>query len=337
MSKFAKSFMKSLKDDTSSIAGEAKSAAEFSGYVDTGSYTLNAVFSGSIYGGMPDNKIMTFAGDPATGKTFFALGICKSFLDSNEESVVLYYDSEAAVTKKMMTDRDIDADRVIIGEPECLEDFRHKAVTALDKYKEAGPESPRLMIVLDSLGNLPSRKELEDAAEGKEVVDMTKPKIIRGIFRILTLKAARANVPIIFNNHTYESPSMYEAKKTSGGMGPIYAASTVAMLSKKKEKDGTEVIGNIVHVRMFKSRLSKENTVVDVKITYKHGLDRYYGLLDLAEKYQVIKKVGNKYELADGRKVFGKEINEKPEEVYTKDILDQIDEAAKKEFSYGDQ
>lgn len=337
MSKFAKSFMKLIKDDDLSIAGDAKSAAEFTGYIDTGSLALNAVFSGSIYGGMPDNKIMTFAGDPATGKTFFALGIVKSFLDKHEDSVVLYYDSEAAVTKKMMTDRGVDADRVIIGEPLCLEDFRYKAIQALDQYKEQGPDSPRLMIVLDSLGNLPSRKELEDATEGKEVRDMTKAQVIRGIFRILTLKAAKVKVPVIFNNHTYDSMDMYSPKKTSGGMGPIYAASTVAMLSKKKEKDGTDVIGNIVHVRMFKSRLSKENALVDVKITYKHGLDRYYGLLELAEKYQVIKRVGNKYELADGRKVFGKEINEKPEDVYTKDILDQIDAAARKEFSYGDQ
>jgi hypothetical protein len=108
------------------------------------------------------------------------------------------------------------------------------------------------------------------------------------------------------------------------------------MLTKKKEKDSTgEVVGNIIRVKMYKSRLSKENRDVEVLLTYDKGLDRYYGLLDLAEKYGVIKKVSTRYELPSGLKVFGKEINSNPEKYFTKEIMEQLEDAAKKEFSYG--
>ena len=120
-----------------------------------------------------------------------------------------------------------------------------------------------------------------------------------------------------------------------GGSGLKYAASSIIFLSKKKEKDGQEVIGNIIKVKMVKSRMTKENKQVEVLLTYDKGLNRYYGLLDLAEKYDIFKKVSTRYELPDGSKVFGKQINNNPEKFFTKEILDQLEEAAKKEFTYG--
>ncbi len=117
--------------------------------------------------------------------------------------------------------------------------------------------------------------------------------------------------------------------------GLKYAASTIAMLSKKKDKDGTDVVGNIVKVKMYKSRLSKENSQVEVRLSYDRGLDKYYGLLELAEKYDIIKKVTTRYELPDGTKVFGKEINSNPEKYFTDEMLQRLDECAKKEYSYG--
>lgn len=118
--------------------------------------------------------------------------------------------------------------------------------------------------------------------------------------------------------------------------GLKYAASTIAMLSKKKDKDSNnDVVGNIIKVKMHKSRLSKENSQVEVRLSYDKGLDRYYGLLDLAEKYDIIKKVSTRYELPDGSKVFGKEINTNPEKYFTEDVLKRLDECAKKEYSYG--
>jgi len=125
-------------------------------------------------------------------------------------------------------------------------------------------------------------------------------------------------------------------KEMSGGAGLKYASSSIAMLSKKKDKDGTDVIGNIVKVQMAKSRFTQENKKVEVKLSYTTGLDRYYGLLDLAEKYDIIKKVSTRYELPDGTKVFGKTINQEPEKYFTEDMMAKLEEVAKKEFLYGE-
>jgi len=117
--------------------------------------------------------------------------------------------------------------------------------------------------------------------------------------------------------------------------GLKYAASSIVMLGKKKDKDGTEVVGNIVKATMHKSRFTKEGKKTEIKLSFDRGLDRYYGLLDLAEKYDIIKKVSTRYELPDGTKVFGKNINEEPEKYFTKDVLDQLDAAAAREYKYG--
>jgi hypothetical protein len=191
-------------------------------------------------------------------------------------------------------------------------------------------------MVLDSLGQLSSTKEMEDTAEGKETKDMTKSAILKATFRVLNLKLAKIGVPLLVTNHVYDVVGAYiPTKEMSGGSGLKYTASTIVYLSKRKDKDGTAVIGNIVRAKLQKSRLTKENSQVEVKITYSTGLDRYYGLLEIAEKYDIIKKVSTRYELPDGTKVFGKSINDDPEKYFTKEILDAIDEACKKEFLYG--
>ena len=141
---------------------------------------------------------------------------------------------------------------------------------------------------------------------------------------------------MIVTNHTYDAiGSMFPTKEMGGGSGLKYAASTILFLSKKKEKVGTEVIGNIVHCKTFKSRLTRENKMVDVLLTYDKGLDKYYGLLDIAEKYGILKKVANRYEFPDGGKHYGKSVYENPEKFFTDDIMDGINEASKKEFLYG--
>jgi len=332
---FIKTLVDDLKDEYTSIAGDGKSSSEFSGYIDTGCYMLNAILSGSIYGGVPDNKITAFVGESATGKTFFALSIVKNFLEQNDTNVVVYYDTEAAITSSMMVDRGIDINRVILAEPTTIQNFRTHALKLLDSY-ESQKNKPRMMIVLDSLGMLSTTKEMEDSGEGKETRDMTKAQLIKATFRVLTLRLAKAKVPLILTNHVYDAVGSYfPTKVISGGSGLIYAASTIIMLGKKKERDGTEVVGNIIKTKTHKSRLSKENASTELLLSYKNGLDRYYGLLTLAEKAGVIQKSGRQFELSDGRKVFGKAINESPEEIFTKDILDQLDEAAKKEYRYG--
>jgi len=337
MSNFFTDLVSQLKDEDTKILSDGGASAEYSGCIDTGSYALNAVLSGSIYGGVPNNKVTAFAGESSTGKTFFVLGIVKQFLDANPEGGVIYFDTEAAVTKQMMESRGVDTKRVVISEPDTIQKFRHTALQIIEKY-QAQPEAKRkpMIMVLDSLGQLSSTKEMEDTAEGKETKDMTKSAILKATFRVLNLKLAKIGVPLLVTNHVYDVVGAYiPTKEMSGGSGLKYTASTIVYLSKRKDKDGTAVIGNIVRAKLHKSRLTKENSQVEVKITYSTGLDRYYGLLEIAEKYDIIKKVSTRYELPDGTKVFGKSINDDPEKYFTKEILDAIDEACKKEFLYG--
>ena len=335
---FLKSLLKELNDEDTYLAADGTASSEYGGCIDTGSYILNALLSGSIYGGIPDNKITAFAGESATGKTFFVLGIVRAFLDKNPTGAVVYYDTEAAVTKGMMDSRGIDTSRVIIAEPDTIQKFKTHALKLLEAYeKQPADQRPPMMFVLDSLGLLSTSKEMEDSLEGKDVRDMTKSQVIKAAFRVLTLKLAKVKVPMLVTNHVYEVVGSYvPTKEISGGSGLKYAASTIAMLSKKKEKDGDgEIIGNQIKIKTFKSRLSKENQDATVLLTYNKGLDRYFGLLELAEKYEVIKKVSTRYELPDGRKVFGKEINTNPELYFNEEVLARLEECAKKEFSYG--
>jgi len=335
---FLKSLLKELNDENTYLASDGTASSEYGGYIDTGSYILNALLSGSLYGGIPDNKITAFAGESATGKTFFVLGIVRAFLDKNPTGAVVYYDTEAAVTRQMMESRGIDTARVIIAEPDTIQKFKTHALKLIEAYeKQPADQRPPMMFVLDSLGLLSTSKEMEDSLEGKDVRDMTKSQVIKAAFRVLTLKLAKVKVPMLVTNHVYEVVGSYvPTKEISGGSGLKYAASTIAMLSKKKEKDGDgEIIGSQIKIKTFKSRLSKENQDATVLLTYNKGLDRYYGLLELAEKYEIMKKVSTRYELPDGRKIYGKEINTNPELYFTEEVLTRLEECAKKEFSYG--
>lgn len=337
MSDFFRNIVKELNDENTNVAIDGLGSSEFSGTIDTGSYIFNAVLSGSIFGGAPNNKVLALAGESATGKTFFALGMVKRFLDDNPTGACFYFDTEAAVTKDMMQSRGIDPSRVIISEQETIQKFRHTAIQILDNYAQTPEkERPPMMMVLDSLGQLSTTKEVEDTTSGAETRDMTKAQLIKATFRVLNLKLAKVNVPLIVTNHVYDVIGSYvPMKEMGGGSGLKYTASQIVFLSKKKDKDGKDVVGNIIRCRMVKSRFTKENKDVEVKLRYDTGLDRYYGLLDLAEKYNIIKKVSTRYELPDGRKVFGKAINENPEEYFTDELLQQLDDAARKEFMYG--
>jgi RecA/RadA recombinase len=201
--------------------------------------------------------------------------------------------------------------------------------------KPEGERNP-CMFVLDSLGMLSTSKEINDALNDKEVRDMTKSQLIKGAFRMLTLKLGQANIPMIVTNHTYDVIGSYvPTKEMGGGSGLKYAASSIIYLSKKKEKDGTEVVGNIIKAKTAKSRLSKENQQVDVRLYYdERGLDRYYGLLELGEIGGLWKNVAGRYEI-EGKKIYAKQILANPEEYFTEEVMQKLDEIAKQEFSYG--
>ena len=333
--------MSDFLDDLINISGNEYASKVSDGmlgrvndYIDTGSYILNALLSGSIHRGLPSNKITAFAGESATGKTFFLLGIVKQFLADNPSGGVLYFESESALTPEMIEERDIDSKRFIQLPVSTIQEFAQQASRVVDKHIE-NSEAP-LLLCLDSLGMLSTAKEVGDITEGADKVDMTKARIVKGTFRVLTLKLAKAGIPLLVTNHTYKQVgAMFPQDIMGGGSGLQYAASSIVFLSKRKEKVGTDIIGNVIHCKNFKSRLAKENKKIDVLLTYDQGLNRYYGLLDLAEKYDIIKKVSTRYEMPDGAKIFGKQIMEDPEKYFTDDIMNGLEIAAQKEFQYG--
>ena len=331
---FLKDIVKEIGDDYTQLAADID---ESESYVDTGSYIFNGLVSGSIFGGVSGNKITAIAGESSTGKTFFSLAVVKNFLDSNPDGYCLYFDTEAAVNKSLLASRGIDLTRVVVVNVVTIEDFRSKALRATDIYLKTPTEDRKpCMFVLDSLGMLSTEKEITDALNDKQVRDMTKSQLVKGAFRMLTLKLGQANIPMIVTNHTYDVIGSYvPTKEMGGGSGLKYAASSIIYLSKKKEKDGTEVVGNLIKAKTAKSRLSKENKDVTVRLYYdERGLDRYYGLLELGELGGLWKNVAGRYEM-NGKKVYAKEILKNPDKYFTEEVLQKLDEVAKEEFSYG--
>jgi hypothetical protein len=317
--------------------------ADVDTWVDTGSYSLNALVSGSIFKGIPCNKTVVLAGEPAVGKTFYLMNIVRQFLLDNEDGFVFLFESESAVTTDMLTTRGIDASRVAIIPVVTVEEMRSQATRMLDEYTrdaEAHPEKRKqILYCLDSLGSLSTNKEVGDITISKDVKDMTKPGLIRGMFRVLDLKLGLAKVPMVVTNHTYEQIGAYvPTSKQSGGQGSAYGADNVIFLKKSKSRDDKtkEVTGVIVTCTNNKSRLTIENKSVETYLDYQKGLDRYYGLLDIAIKYDIIKQEGKFWVGPGGLKAAKKEYLEwEGEKYFNKEVLKAIDEACQKEFTYG--
>jgi RecA/RadA recombinase len=312
------------------VCGDVKS------WVDTGSYSLNALVSGSLFKGFPSNKIIGLIGAESVGKTYFALSSCKRFQNSDEKAVVICFETEAALTRDMLESRGIDLNRFAIFPVATVQEFKTQCLTIVDEYLKED-EPPPLMVILDSLGNLSTVKEMADSASGADTRDMTRAQIVKAAFRVLSLKLGAARIPMILTNHVYDNigGGLYAAKEQSGGSGPKYAASIIIGLTKAKDKEGDETTGSIITCTTIKSRLTREQLKVKCLIRFNGGLDRYYGLIDLAEKAGAFKKVSTRFELPDGTKVFGKAIERNPEKYFTADVLDKIEQYVDKNFRYG--
>lgn len=338
MTNLLNSLIAEIDNEYAGIADEGVAAGDVTGYVGTGNYAMNALLSGSIYGGLPQNKVTAFAGEPSVGKTFYALNVVKQFLIDNPNGFVFYFESESAISKDFLVQRGIDARRVVITPVATIQEFRTQAVKILDKYLE-GKEKPPMMFVLDSLGNLSTEKEMQDIADGKDTRDMTRAQLVRGAFRVLTLKLGKAKVPLIVTNHVYDVVGSYvPMKKMGGGSGLEYAASTIIFLSKKKDKqldDSDGRTGAVITAHLKKSRMTIEDKRVETWLNYEKGLDPYYGLLDLAEKFGIAKKVSTRYEFANGTKAFESQIKKEPQKFFTQDVLDAIESHCQAEFCYG--
>ena len=331
---FLKDIVKEIGDDYTKLASDISDSQSF---IDTGSLVFNGLISGSIFGGVCSNKITAIAGESSTGKTFFALAVAKNFLDNNPDAYVLYFDTESSITKSLLESRGIDLERIVVVNVVTIEEFRSKALKAVDIYLKTPTEERKpCMFVLDSLGMLSTEKEITDVLNDKQVRDMTKSQLVKGAFRMLTLKLGQANIPLIVTNHTYDVIGSYvPTKEMGGGSGLKYAASTIIYLSKKKEKDQKEVVGNLIKAKTAKSRLSKENKEVTIRLYFdERGLDRYYGLLELGEIGGLWKNVAGRYEMG-GKKVYAKQILADPDQYFTKEVMQALDEISNQQFSYG--
>jgi RecA/RadA recombinase len=327
-----------IKETGDEYSGKLSDEDKFTntGWIDTGSYALNALLSGSIYGGMPDNKVVAWAGEEAVGKTFFNLAVIKHFLDNNPNSVACIFESEHALDRKMVESRGIDPKRIYLVEVGTVQEFRTKALQIIEKACN-DKDRPPMIFALDSLGNLSTNKEVDDIAAGEDKRDMTRTQLIRGAFRVLTLKLGKAKIPMTVTNHMYMKTgvSFGDPREMGGGGGLKFAASTIVYLSKAQYKEGTELKGAVITCTGNKSRFTKEKMKVKTLLRHDKGLDRYYGLVDIAEQGGIIKKVSTKYEFPDGTKAFEKSIINNPEKYFTQDILDKVEKYVQEAFPYG--
>ena len=329
---FLKQLMKESGNDMASIVSSGI-IGDSNTFIPTGSYSLNALCSGSMYGGVPSNKITVFAGSEAVGKTFITLSIAKHFLEQNKENVVMYFESEGALTKDIIEERGLDTERVIVLPVATVEEFRTQCVKVIENRNLV---KGQMMIFLDSLGNLSTMKETSDIASGSDKRDMTRAPLVRGTFRALAILLSKHDIPLIITNHTYDVVgSMFPKKEISGGGGIKYAASVIVTLARRKHKDGAEVIGNIIKAKLVKGRMTKEESIIEMMLDYDKGLDKHYGLVTIAEKYGIFKKVSTRFELPDGTKQFEKTIINDPKKYFTDDVMKQLEEAVFKEFNYG--
>lgn len=326
-------------------------------YTDTGSYTLNALVCGSIYGGIPSDTIVGLAGEKATGKTYVCISICKQFLEKHPNGEVFYFDTEAAIKPFMVMERGLPEDRFNLKKVNTLEQFRMEAVRIVDDYMTyPEDERPPILMVLDSLGNISTMKEIMEAGKDldKQAKDMTKAQLIRSVFRVLSIKLAEANVPLLVTNHVgvkiggHTRPGQPPAVEMSGGEGLKYAASTIIILTKSKlyNKLTASYDGVKMTAALYKSRTTIENMKAQTQLYYATGMDRYFGLFELAKKFGLVEKSGTgfKFSVGENQKQFftkdiegdpEKGIRGNPEQYFTKEVLDALEERVINGFRYG--
>lgn len=335
LNNFFADIVASADNELAQAASQGIIAGDIRGWIDTGVYLLNAQISGSLYGGIPNNKIVVFAGEEAVGKTFFVLSLVKYFLDSDPEAGVVYFESESALTKNIIEQRGIDTSRVFIVPVSTVQEWRTQSLKILTAYKETSESSRRpMMFVLDSLGMLSTTKEMEDSESGSSTTDMTRSRLIKAAFRTLTLKLGILNVPFLITNHTYTEQGLFAKKVMSGGSGTKYSNSITVFLSKAKDKEGDVVTGVIITSTLKKGRTTKENTVIKTKLSYATGLDRYYGLLELAVEADIVVKEGKDYAL-NGELWTTKQIRNDPGTFFNPEVMDALEKIVQEKFNYG--
>jgi len=318
-------------------------------WIDTGCMVLNSIISGSLYGGVPMGRITGFAGPSQAGKTFI---INKVLAQAQKKGITpVIFDTEVAVDRGSTEGVGLDPENVKYVPVQTVEECRNQISTFLDSVIENKMEG-KFMISIDSLGNLASQKEIDDAEKGKTAMDMgTRAKGLKSMMRLLTFKAAKANTSILFSNHTYDDPAaMFPSliKNQSGGKGPVYLASVLVQLAKRDEKndkgndddvmlpEANKYSGTTLRALTVKNRFVPPFLECEMYLNYKTGLDKYSGLKELAVNHGILEQTGSTYVLKETGKKLGYFKNWRSDEtLWEESILPVLEEKLNEAYRYG--
>jgi len=246
---------------------------------------LNIALSGAIDGGFC-RGLTFFCGPSKHFKTSFALILVKAYMDKYPDSVLLFYDSEFGAPQDYFESFGIDTTRVLHTPIKNVEEFKFDLIQQLENITE----KDNVIIMVDSIGNLASKKEIEDAIDKKAVADMSRAKALKGLFRMVTPYLTMNNIPMIAINHTYATQELYSKQVMSGGLGGYYSANSIFMIGRQQEKEGTEISGYSFIINVEKSRFVREKSKVPITVLFDGGISRWSGLIELAlESGHVIK------------------------------------------------
>ena len=263
--------------------------------VTTGVPMINVALSGKLDGGLIPGLTM-WAGPSKHFKTAFSLLMAKSYMDKYPEAVLLFYDSEFGTPIKYFETFEIDMDRVLHTPLTDIEQLKFDIMQQLAEVNRGD----KLIIVLDSIGNLASKKEVEDALEGKSVADMSRAKQVKSLFRMVTPHLNIKDISMVVVNHTYKEIGMFPKDIVGGGTGSYYSADNIYIIGRQQEKDGTEIVGYNFIINVEKSRYVKEKSKIPISVSFDGGISKYSGLLDLAiESGHVVKPTNGWYAKVD--------------------------------------
>ena len=271
---------------------------------------MNVALSGSLDGGLTPG-LTVFAGPSKHFKTAFSLLLAKSYMDKYDDAVVLFYDSEFGSPQSYFDNFGINTDKVLHTPITDIEQLKFDIMSQLNNIERG----ERVIIVVDSVGNLASKKEVEDALEGKSVADMTRAKQMKSLFRMVTPHLTIKDIPMVVVNHTYAEIGLYPKQIVSGGTGIYYSADNIFIIGRQQEKDGTDVIGYNFVINVEKSRFVKEKSKIPIEVTFEGGISTWSGLLDIAlDSGFVVKPSNGWYSHKDSEKKY------RQKDTYTKEF-----------------
>lgn len=249
---------------------------------------INVALSGKLDGGLSPG-LTVFAGPSKHFKTAFALMLAKSYMDKYEDAVVLFYDSEFGSPQSYFDSFGIDTSRVLHTPITDIEQLKHDSMQQLNNLERGD----HVIVIVDSVGNLASKKEVEDALEGKSVADMTRAKQLKSLFRMVTPHLTIKDIPMVVVNHTYKEVGLFPKDVVSGGTGIYYSADNIYIIGRQQEKDGQELVGYNFIINVEKSRHVREKSRIPVEVTFEGGISKWSGLLAVALEAGFVVKPSN--------------------------------------------